>query len=55
MADSFRQRMQLAVDVRHADFVQIHERERADTGTRQRLRRPRAHTADTHDANVRGA
>ena len=54
-AHGFGERVELAVDVGHADFVQIHERQRADAGTRQRLRRPRAHAADADDTDVRGA
>ena len=54
-AHGFRQRVKLAVDVRHADFVQIHQRDRTHAGAGQRLGRPNAHAADANDANVRGA
>ena len=53
-ANGFGERVKLAVDVAFANFVQVHQRQRADAGTHQRFRRPRAHAADTDDTDMRG-
>ena len=47
------QGVKLAVGVADADIVQVHERDPAHAGTRQRLDRPRTHAADADDADVR--
>ena len=49
------ERRELAVHVRHADLVEIHQRHRADAAADQRFGGPGAHAADADDAHVRGA
>ena len=54
-ADRGMQCAALAVDVALADGVLVHERERADTGARQRFGAPAAHAAETEHRNTAAA
>ena len=54
-ADGVRERGELAVDVRHAHVVRIHDRQRADACARERLDDPGADAADADDAHMRRA
>jgi hypothetical protein len=47
--------VELAVDVRHADFIQVHERERADTGAGEGFRSPSPDAAKADDTDMRSA
>ena len=48
-------RLDLAVDVRLGDVVEVDQRQRGDAAARQRLDRPRADAAEADDDDVRGA
>ena len=44
---------ELAVDVRHADLVEINQGDISDPASRECLRRPRSHPADSDHGNMR--
>src|SRR5215207_6553601 len=54
LTDRLGERGKLAIDIRRADIVGIHQGERADAGAGERLDRPGTNPADADDANPRG-
>ena len=52
-ADVITKGMDLTVGIGDANVIHINQRDCANTGSRQRLCRPRPHTTNAHDADMR--